>query len=152
MPNHPRPRPIGLNHVAITVGDIDAAVSFYRSIFTFSLRGRSDTKAFIDMGDQFLAMAQTTVAADHADSTRHIGVVVDDASLVEDRLADIGVTPLDTAGLDFHDPRGNRLQIIEYADVQFTKAPQVLKGMDATELEKRRSAIKELEAKGMAPK
>ena len=146
-----RARPIGMNHVAITVGDIDEALEFYQSIFSITLRGRSDTKAFVDMGDQFLAIAQTADAGEYQDTTRHIGLVVDDAAIVRERLDAIDVNPLDTSGLDFHDPWGNRFQIVEYASVQFTKADHVLKGMDATDLEKSEEAIAELAGKGMAP-
>ena len=150
-----RARLVGMNHVALEVGDVEAAVDVYGELFSFELRGRTDSKAFLDMGDQFLALAETATAGSN-DEARHFGLVVDDADLVERRLEEIAMDAtrfevLDTAGLDLRDPWGNRVQIVEYGEIQFTKADHVLAGMDLEELEKSSSAIEELAEKGMAP-
>jgi len=143
-----RPTAIGINHVALEVGDVDAGVDFYRGIFGFPLRGRVPGAAFLDMGDQFLALSEHESAA--PDEHRHFGLVVDGRDAVREALQDAGVEILPGRGLDFRDPWGNRVQVIEYADVQFTKAQQVLDGMGAGELEKSDAAREELARKGMA--
>jgi catechol 2,3-dioxygenase-like lactoylglutathione lyase family enzyme len=142
------PRAIGINHVALEVGDVDAAVDFYRGIFDFPLRGEVPGAAFLDMGDQFLALSERRGGA--PDEHRHFGLVVDDRDAVREALSSAGVEILPGRGLDFRDPWGNRVQVIDYADVQFTKAQQVLDGMGAAGLEKRESAREELARKGMA--
>jgi lactoylglutathione lyase len=141
-------RAIGINHVALEVGDIDAAVEFYRGIFGFPLRGEVPGAAFLDMGDQFLALSEPRGGP--PDEHRHFGLVVDDRDAIRETLASEGVEILPGRGLDFRDPWGNRVQIIDYADVQFTKAQQVLDGMGAGRLEKTESAREELARKGMA--
>ena len=141
------PRAIGINHVALEVGDIEAAVELYRGLFGFPLRGQVPGAAFLDMGDQFLALSEQTGAA--SDAHRHFGLVVDDREAVREALVAAGVDVLPGRGLDFRDPWGNRVQVIDYADVQFTKAQQVLDGMGAGELEKSESAREELARKGM---
>ena len=143
-------RLVGMNHVAIEVGDIDAAVRWYERLFAFELRGRTDTKAFIDMGDQFLALAETPEAGRDTDRARHIGLVVDDRQAVERAIDADGVERLDTRGLDVRDPWGNRLQIVAYEDIQFTKTGHVLDGMGLGHLDKSDEAIAELAEKGMA--
>ena len=148
---HPdRARPVGINHVALEVGDVEAAVEFYRDLLAFELRGRTDSSTFLDMGDQFLALSETDTAGENADDHRHFGLVVDDPGAVERRLDEMGVDPLDSRGLDFRDPWGNRVQIVAYEEIQFTKADHVLAGM-GRDLEKSEAASEELEAKGMAP-
>ena len=151
-------RLVGINHVALPVGDIDAALEFYQSVFEFDVRGRVDTGAFLDMGDQFLALMETEdeVAGEKAveravDDHRHVGLVVDDPAAVERALDKLGVETLATGGLDFRDPWGNRLQVVAYEDVQFTKADHVREGMGLTALEKSADALAELAEKGMAP-
>lgn len=146
-PSHARL--VGINHIALEVGDIEAALDFYRDIFEFDLRGRTDSAAFIDMGDQFLALSEGP--ADGRNDHRHFGLVVDDSDAVERRLAEWEVEVLPTSGLDFRDPWGNRIQIVDYENVQFTKAEHVLAGMGLSNLEKFDSAIAELAEKGMAP-
>ena len=143
-------RPVGINHVALEVGDVEAAVEFYRDLLAFELRGRTDSAAFLDMGDQFLALSETDTAGEAPDDHRHFGLVVDDPEAVERRLDEMGVERLDTRGLDFRDPWGNRVQVVAYENVQFTKADHVLAGM-GLDLEKSKAAIEELEAKGQAP-
>jgi lactoylglutathione lyase len=143
-------RAIGFNHVALEVGDIDEALAFYGRLFEFELRGRSKTSAFIDLGDQFLALQKGRTQA--ADDGRHFGLVVDDKDAVRRALAEAGVDPLPGQFLDFLDPWGNRVEIVSYENVQFTKAPNVLRGMGLSQLPKNQKAIEELSAKGMAPK
>jgi lactoylglutathione lyase len=142
-------RAVGFNHVALEVGDIDQALAFYARLFDFTLRGKSRMSAFIDLGDQFLALQKGRKQG--ADDGRHVGLVVDDADAVRTALADAGVTTLPGPFLDFLDPWGNRIEIVGYANIQFTKAANVLRGMRLTHLSKNENAIKELTAKGMAP-
>jgi lactoylglutathione lyase len=143
-----KPRLVGINHVAIEVADIDAALEWYGRIFDFTLRGKSERNAFIDMGDQFINM---TLVKDHApegEEKRHIGFVVDDRSPVIDLARAAGARFVEGPFLDFLDPWGNRLEIIEYSSIQFTKASHVLRGM-RLDLDKNEKAKKELADKGM---
>jgi len=142
-------RAVGFNHVALEVGDIDAALAFYGRIFDFELRSKSATAAFIDLGDQFIALQKGRTQP--ADDGRHFGLVVDDKEAVREALADAGVKVLPGPFLDFLDPWGNRIEIVGYANIQFTKAPNVLRGMGLSHLSKNQAAIKELTDKGMAP-
>jgi catechol-2,3-dioxygenase len=142
-------RAIGFNHVALEVGDIDQALAFYGRLFDFKLRSRTESAAFIDLGDQFLALQKGR--RQPLDDDRHVGVVVDDKQAVRDALADAGIEPLAGPFLDFRDPWGNRIEIIGYENIQFTKAPHILRGMGLAHLAKSESAIEELRAKGMAP-
>jgi catechol 2,3-dioxygenase-like lactoylglutathione lyase family enzyme len=146
MPSDP-PRLIGINHVALEVGDIDEALAFYGKIFRFTLRGRDKGQAFIDMGDQFLALMETREP--HQDRHRHFGIVVDDRARVRDLAQAAGARRVEGPFLDFLDPWGNRIEVIAYADIQFSKAPHVLRGM-AFDGEKSDKAKKELADKGMA--
>ncbi len=147
--NKTKARAVGINHVALEVGDIDEALAFYGSLFEFGLRSRGDKMAFIDMGDQFLALSR--VEERHADAERHFGLVVDDKAAIRARLERANVPIVPDAGLTFRDPWGNQIQIVEYADVQFSKAPHVLRGMELTGLTKTEKAEQELRQKGMAP-
>jgi catechol 2,3-dioxygenase-like lactoylglutathione lyase family enzyme len=149
MPAAKKARAIGLNHVALEVGNIDEALAFYRRLFDFEIRGRSETAAFIDLGDQFLALQMGRTQP--ADDGRHFGLVVDDRDAVRRALADAGIEPLPGRFLDFLDPWGNRIEIIAYENIQFTKAPHVLRGMGLAHLSKNAQAIKELTGKGMIP-
>lgn len=142
---------IGINHVALTVGDIDDALEWYGEIFAFDLRGQTDTKAFLDMGEQFLALAQVEQDSGATDEYRHFGLVVDDLATIERRLADLPGERLQTDGFDIRDPWGNRIQLVAYEDVQFLKAKQVLEGMGLHQLSKSPTALDELAEKGMAP-
>ena len=142
-------RAVGFNHIAIEVGDIDEALAFYGSLFDFELRGKSETMAFIDLGDQFLALQRGRSQA--ADDGRHFGIVVDDKEAVRQSLAAAGIAPLSGRFLDFQDPWGNRIEIVGYDNIQFTKAPNVLRGMGLEHLTKNEKAIEELTGKGMAP-
>src|SRR5919204_5200261 len=140
-------RAIGFNHVALEVGDIEEALAFYGRLFDFTLRGKSKDSAFIDLGDQFIALQKGRSQA--ADDGRHFGLVVDDKEAVRKALAEAGVKALPGPFLDFMDPWGNRIEIVGYANIQFTKAPNVLRGMGLTHLVKNTRAIKELTDKGM---
>jgi len=141
-------RAVGFNHVALEVGDIDEALAFYGRLFEFELRGRSDTDAFIDLGDQFIALQKGR--RQPPDDGRHFGLVVDDKNAVRKALADAGIATLPGPFLDFMDPWGNRIEIVGYANIQFTKASHVLRGMGLAHLAKNADAIKELTEKGMA--
>jgi predicted enzyme related to lactoylglutathione lyase len=141
------PRMVGLNHIALEVGDVEQALAFYGSIFELRLRGRSDNAAFIDMGDQFLALMHGPVKAPLGH--RHFGLVVDDRSRVRELAKAAGAELLDGPFLDFLDPWGNRVEVVEYADVQFTKADHILRGMQL-DLHKSDKARRELAEKGMA--
>lgn len=141
-------RALGINHVVLEVGDVDEALEFYGAIFDFTLRGRSETAAFIDLGDQFLQLSQNRATG--PDDKRHLGFVVDDREPVRAALAELGVELLDR-GLDFRDPWGNRIEVVPYDDIQFTKAPHVLRGMGVGDIEKTPSAIAQLAEKGMLP-
>ena len=148
MPESKKARAIGFNHVALEVGDIEAALAFYARIIAFELRSKSDTAAFIDLGDQFIALQKGRTQP--ADDGRHFGLVVDDKEAVRKALTDAGVEPLPGPFLDFLDPWGNRIEVVGYENIQFTKAPHVLRGMGLTHLSKNATARKELADKGMA--
>jgi len=150
MAGSAKARAVGFNHVALEVGDIEEALAFYGRLFTFELRSKSAMDAFIDLGDQFIALQKGRKQP--ADDGRHFGLVVDDKEAVRKALADAGVKTLPGPFLDFMDPWGNRIEIVSYANVQFTKAPHVLRGMGLDHLSKNAAAIKELTEKGMAPK
>ena len=143
-----QPRLVGINHVAIEVGNIDEALAWYGQIFAFTLRGRGERNAFIDIGDQFINLAKAMPRASAEPERRHIGIVVDDRSRVRALAEAAGATMLPGKFLDFLDPWGNCIEVVEYANVQFTKAPQVLRGMKL-ELAKNESARRELAEKGL---
>lgn len=145
-----RARLVGINHVALEVGDVETALDFYEDIFEFELRGRTPSGAFLDVGDQFLALSEVEDPGD-TDQHRHFGLVVDDADAVERRLEELDVEMVPVSGLDFLDPWGNRIQVVDYEEIQFTKADHVLRGMGLDDLEKSDDAIAELEEKGMGP-
>src|ERR1700694_3957529 len=149
MPESKKARAVGFNHVALEVGDIEAALAFYARLFDFKLRSKSATAAFIDLGDQFIALQKGRTQP--ADDGRHFGLVVDDREAVRMALADAGVEPLPGPFLDFLDPWGNRIEVVGYDNIQFTKAPHVLRGMGLAHLSKNEAAIEELTDKGMAP-
>src|SRR5258708_20466621 len=149
MPEARKPRAIGFNHVALEVGDIEEALAFYGRLFDFKLRGKSKTSAFMDVGDVFVARQKGRHQP--PDDGRHFGLVVDDKDAVRRALAAAGVKPLPGRFLDFLDPWGNRIEIVGYDNIQFTKAPNVLRGMGLAHLSKNANAIKELKDKGMSP-
>ena len=143
-----KPRLVGFNHVALEMGDIDRALEFYGRLIDFELRGRTPGMAFIDLGDQFIALQEGR--AQGADDGRHFGLVVDDKEAVREAMVEAGVQILPGPFLDFRDPWGNRIEIVGYDNIQFTKAPNILRGMGLTHLAKNERAKKELAEKGMA--
>jgi lactoylglutathione lyase len=138
-------RLVGMNHIALEVGNVEDALAFYGSIFELSLRGRAGRMAFVDIGDQFLALAEGR--RQPPDDHRHFGLVVDDKQLALRLAREAGA---EVRGNDFLDPWGNRVQVVAYADVQFTKAPEILSAMGLDGLEKTEAALEELRAKGLA--
>lgn len=149
MASGKKARAIGFNHVALEVGDIEEALEFWGRLFDIKLRGKSESMAFIDLGDQFLALSKGRKQA--VDDERHFGLVVDDKQAVRDALDAMGVEPLPGPNFDFLDPWGNRVEIVGYANIQYTKVPHVLRGMGLEHLTKTENAVQELAAKGMAP-
>jgi catechol 2,3-dioxygenase-like lactoylglutathione lyase family enzyme len=142
------PRLVGINHVALEVGDdVDEAVAFYRSLFEISRVDYEPGMAFLDMGDQFIALSAGRTAG--PDSARHFGLVVDDKEAVREALAAAGIETVGGVGLNFRDPWGNLVQVVDYRDIQFTKAESVARGMGIEDLEKRDSALNELRDKGL---
>ena len=144
-------RAVGFNHIALEVGDLDEALAFYGNLFEIKLRGRGENQAFIDLGDQFIALraGRTQAKDDH----RHFGLVVDDKEAVRAALAEAGIEILPGRFLDFYDPWGNRVEIVGYDNIQFSKTPDVLRGMGLNEnpkLQKTEKALQELKEKGMA--
>jgi len=142
-----KPRLIGINHVALEVGDIDQALAFYGSVFDFHLRSRAPGMAFLDMGDQFLALSEGRTQA--PDTNRHFGIVVDDRSRVKELAVAAGGRFVEGKGLELLDPWGNRLEVVEYRSIQFSKTDVVLRhlGVDG---EKTAAAKAELRDKGIA--
>ena len=142
-------RAVGINHLALEVGDIEEALAFYGDFLEFSLRSKSENAAFIDLGDQFINL--TKVDAQPKDNHRHFGLVVSDKETVRASLAEMGVEMASSRFRDFYDPWGNRIEIVGYDNSQFSKTPNVLKGMGLDSLYKNEKAIQELTDKGMAP-
>jgi catechol 2,3-dioxygenase-like lactoylglutathione lyase family enzyme len=140
-------RLVGINHVVLEVDDLDEALDFYAGLFELELRGRVPGMAFIDMGDQFLVLAAGR--SQTPDGKRHFGLVVDDRAEVRRRLEQAGAEILGRRGLDFRDPWGNHVQVVQYSDIQFSKTPAVLAGMGLDGLEKSESALRELRDKGL---
>ncbi len=138
-------RAVGINHIALEVGSIDEALAFYGRLFDIELRGRGGRMAFVDMGDQFIALAEGRTQA--PDASRHFGLVVDDRDAVLAAAREAGVQIF--GGNSFLDPWGNHVQVVAYQDIQFTKAPEILRGM-GLELEKSESAQAELRDKGFS--
>jgi catechol 2,3-dioxygenase-like lactoylglutathione lyase family enzyme len=142
-------RLVGINHVALEVGDIEEALDWYGRFFEFELRGRHGARmAFIDMGDQFIAIASGRTQP--ADRARHFGLVVDDKEAVRTAMREAGIAVASSGSLDFSDPWGNHVQVVDYRDIQFTKTPAVLRGMQLDALDKTATAQRELRDKGLA--
>lgn len=140
-------RALGINHVALEVGDIDEALEWYARFLDFELRGRRPTMAWIDLGDQFIALSARRRQG--ADGDRHFGLVVEDKEAVRAAVAAIGVRVEARGPLRFHDPWGNAVEVVDYRDVQFTKAPEVLRVLAPDGVEKHDAALAELRDKGM---
>ena len=141
-------RLVGINHVALEVGDVDAALAWYGRIFALELRGRAGRRmAFVDMGDQFLALSAPR--SQPRDDDRHLGLVVDDRAAVRRALEAAGAEIVPTRGLRFVDPWGNSVEVVQYDEVQFSKDGHVLRGMGLADLGKTEAARAELRAKGL---
>jgi predicted enzyme related to lactoylglutathione lyase len=149
MADSSKPRLVGFNHVAIEVGDLEEALAFYGKLFDFELRSREPGMAFIDLGDQFLALQETPNPS--PTGGRHFGLVVEDKEAARRRIVDAGIKIAPGPFLDFRDPWGNLVEIIGYTNIQFTKAGHVLRGMGLGHLKKNEQALEELREKGMAP-
>jgi catechol 2,3-dioxygenase-like lactoylglutathione lyase family enzyme len=147
--NEKKARAVGINHIALEVGDIGEALAFYGAFLDFELERQSETAAFIYFGDQFINFALGREQG--PDDRRHFGIAVDDKELVRETLVKMGVKPLDERFLDFLDPWGNRVEITTYTKIQYTKADHVLKGMGLGHLSKTEDALAELRKKNMAP-
>ena len=143
----PVARLVGINHAVLEVDDLDEALAFYGRLFDLEFRGRLRGMAFIDMGDQFLVLSEGR--SQEPDEGRHFGLVVDDREEVRRLLEDAGAEILPGRGLDFRDPWGNHVQVVQYSDIQFTKAPPVLRGMGLEDLNKSEGALRELREKGL---
>jgi catechol 2,3-dioxygenase-like lactoylglutathione lyase family enzyme len=142
-------RLVGINHVALEVGDVDEALAWYGRFFEFELRGRAGRRmAFIDMGDQFIALSAGREQP--ADEARHFGLVVDDKEAVRAGLERAGVAVQSGGSLDFRDPWGNHVQVVDYRDIQFTKAPGVIAAMGLEDVPKSDAAERELRDKGLS--
>jgi catechol 2,3-dioxygenase-like lactoylglutathione lyase family enzyme len=140
-------RLVGINHVVLEVDDVDEALAFYGRIFEMELRGRVPGMAFVDMGDQFLVLAAGRTQ--EPDGERHFGLVVDARDVVRRKLEEAAAEILPGRGLDFRDPWGNHVQVVEYSDIQFSKTSEVLAGMGLHDLGKSESALRELREKGL---
>jgi lactoylglutathione lyase len=142
------PRAIGINHVALEVGDIDEALAWYGRFLDFELRGKRPRMAWIDLGDQFLALSAGREQG--PDEGRHFGLVVDDKEAVRAALTALGVAVAPSGRLRFDDPWGNQVEVVDYRDVQFTKVPPVLAKLVPEGIEKTEAAREELARKGLA--
>ncbi len=140
---------VGINHVALEVGNVDEALAFYGSFIDFEIESRNETAAFIYFGDQFINFSLGRNQG--PDENRHFGIAVDDKELARESLEAMGIVFLDGRFLDFLDPWGNRVEITTYTNIQYTKTDHVLKGMGLGHLTKSESALAELEKKKMAP-
>jgi lactoylglutathione lyase len=141
-------RLVGINHVALEVGDVEAALELYGRLFDFTLRGRAGRMAFVDMGDQFLALSEGRTQP--PDDERHFGLVVDDKPAVRAAVEREGLRILPGRGLDFLDPWGNRFQVVDYRDIQFERVPGVKRHLGIEALEKSESAKAEIEDRGLS--
>jgi predicted enzyme related to lactoylglutathione lyase len=140
-------RLIGFNHIALEVGDVGEALELYGRLFSFELRGRAGRMAFVDAGDQFLALAPGRTQ--EPDRSRHFGLVVDDVEAVRAAVEREGLQVLPSRGLDFLDPWGNHFQVVAYQDIQFERSPGVKRKLGIEELEKSKSARREIAARGL---
>jgi catechol 2,3-dioxygenase-like lactoylglutathione lyase family enzyme len=142
------PRLVGINHVALEVGDLEAAVEWYSRILDFQLVREAPfpEMAFLQMGDQFLNLTEGRTQP--PDTHRHFGLVVDDKQATREALEAAGAEILPGRGLDFLDPWGNRVQVVEYGDIRFSKTPEVLRGM-GLKLQKSERALAELRESGL---
>ncbi|MGH8198238.1 MAG: VOC family protein [Steroidobacteraceae bacterium] len=150
QPHSQKARAVGINHVAIEVGDIQSALEFYGSFLDFKVEEQNDDMAIVYFGDQFINFIRN--ADRKPDQMRHFGIAVDDKPLARRTLEAMRVKLLDSRFLDFMDPWGNRVEITTYTNIQYTKADHVLQGMGLGHLKKSDESLAELRAKGMAPR
>jgi lactoylglutathione lyase len=143
-----RARLVGINHVALEVGDLDAALELYGRLFDFELRGRAPGMAFIDIGDQFLALSEGR--DQDPDGARHFGLVVDDKQAVREAVQREGLEIVPGRRLDFFDPWGNRFEVVAYGDIQFERAPGVKRKLGIEDLRKTDAAEQEIRDRGLA--
>ncbi|MDX6721885.1 MAG: hypothetical protein QOD73_289 [Solirubrobacteraceae bacterium] len=143
-------RLVGINHVALEVGDLDAALDLYGRLFAFTLRGRAPSMAFVDMGDQFIALAEGR--SQGADDERHFGLVVDDVDAAREAAEREGLEILGrrSTSFDFRDPWGNRFQVVGYRNIQFERTPGVRRALGIEEVEKTDAARTEISERGLA--
>lgn len=141
-------RALGVNHVALEVDSVDAALEWWAQFLEFDVRGHRGRMAWIDLGDQFIALSEPRTQAE--DASRHFGLVVDGKEALRRALREAGVSVPDSGSLRFRDPWGNNIEVVDYRDVQFTKTPEVLAGMGSGELNKSDAAMAELREKGLA--
>jgi catechol 2,3-dioxygenase-like lactoylglutathione lyase family enzyme len=142
-------RLVGINHVALEVGDVDEALEWYGHVFAITLRGRAGPNmAFVDIGDLFLALSAPRTQG--RDGDRHFGLVVDDTGPVRRALQELGAEVVPVRGLRFVDPWGNSVEVVQYDEIQFSKTDRVLRGMHLSHLTKNESARAELREKGLA--
>jgi catechol 2,3-dioxygenase-like lactoylglutathione lyase family enzyme len=143
-----RPKLMGINHVALEVGDVDEALAFYARLFAFELRGRAPGMAFVDMGDQFLALAEPRHAP--PDRERHIGLVVDDREVARAAVAAAGLDAGEPGGhLRFDDPWGNAIEVVDYREVQFSKTAGALRVLGLEGIRKTPAALAEFQDRGL---
>jgi lactoylglutathione lyase len=142
-----RARLVGINHVALEVGDLEAALDLYGRLFAFELRGRAPGMAFLDMGDQFLALSEGR--RQPRDDGRHFGLVVDDKQAVRAAVEREGLDMLPGRRLDFYDPWGNRFEVVDYRDIQFERVPPVKRRLGIEELAKSEAARAEIRERGL---
>jgi lactoylglutathione lyase len=144
-----RARLIGINHVAIEVGDLDQALELFGRLFAFEMRGRVPHMAFVDMGDQFLAIAEPR--SQPADQGRHFGLVVDDVAAARDAVKREGLTIVHETrrSFDLLDPWGNRFQVVGYGDIQFERVDGVKRKLGIAELEKTDDARRQISERGL---
>jgi len=143
-----RAKLIGINHVAVEVGDLEQALELYGRLFEFELRGRANRMAFIDIGDQFLALAEHE--RPEPDAVRHFGLVVDDLEVARAAVEREGLEVVGGRGLTFRDPWGNQVQVVDYRRIQFERAPGVKRKLGIEDLEKGESARAEIEEHGLS--
>jgi lactoylglutathione lyase len=144
-------RLVGINHIALEVGDLDAALDLYGRLFSFELRGRVRGMAFIDMGDQFIAVAEGRTQ--QPDGGRHFGLVVDDVDAARAAVEAEGLEVLGRRrgqSFDFRDPWGNRFQVVGYRNIQFERTEGVRRALGIETVEKTDAAKGEIADRGLA--
>jgi catechol 2,3-dioxygenase-like lactoylglutathione lyase family enzyme len=140
-------RLVGINHVALEVGDLEEAIRFWGRLFEIEVEREPPAMAFIDIGDQFIALSEGPGSG--RETGAHFGLVVDDKEAVRARLVELGVEVSPGRRVNFRDPWGNLIQVVEYSQIQFTKGERILGGMGLSELSKTTAAEAELKEKGL---